>query len=96
MRDSCGGSDRGFCTRGKVCECKKGWTGPHCLAPYSYNEIEWDVADSIADVGFIPPSIFPKELLIGLFALMLAFLAALQLRTKVSRWTPVPDVDPKP
>lgn len=95
-RDSCGGSERGTCTRGKVCECKEGWTGPHCLSAESYNDIEWDLPDTIADLGFIPPSLFPKALLIGLILIIVAFFTAMQLRTKLSEWTPIPEADTKP
>ncbi|KAL3944530.1 MAG: hypothetical protein SGBAC_001398 [Bacillariaceae sp.] len=95
-RDTCGGAEHGTCTRGRVCECQKGWTGPHCLASDSYNAIEWDVPDSIADLGFIPPSMFPTSLLLGLILIVVAFLAAMQLRTKLNGWTPIPEVDTKP
>lgn len=95
-RDQCGGAERGTCTRGKVCECKKGWTGPHCLTAESYDDIEWDAPDTIADLGFIPPLMFPKALLIGLFLIIAAFVAAMQLRTRLGGWTPIPEVDTKP
>ncbi|CAJ1949520.1 unnamed protein product [Cylindrotheca closterium] len=95
-RDICGGAEHGTCTRGKVCECKKGWTGPHCLASAGYNTIEWDVPDSIADLGFIPPSMFPRALLIGLLLIIVAFFLAMQLRSRLGGWTPIPEVDTKP
>eukprot|EP00980_Cylindrotheca_fusiformis_P004108 scaffold894_cov153-Cylindrotheca_fusiformis.AAC.4 len=94
-RDSCGGPDRGTCTKGSVCECKEGWTGPHCLAADAHDPIAWDIPDKISDVGFVPPSLFPRGLLVGLFLVAVILLMAVQLRTRLRGWQPIPDVDQK-
>ena len=92
IQEACGGDERGRCTMGRVCECKFGWTGPHCLAHEGYNDILYDEPDSIMDVGFIPPKVLPRFLAIGLGALVLFFAISLRLRRRLEAWTPIPDV----
>jgi hypothetical protein len=60
-----------------------------------YDPIAWDDPDKITDLGFIPPKLFPKGLLVGLIMIVVAFLVALQLKARLQGWTPIPDVDPK-
>lgn len=95
IRESCGGPTRGKCTTGDVCECKKGWTGPHCLVTDSSDDIIWDPPDNWTDVGFVPPLLFPKGLLIGFVLIVLAFVIALRMKARLKGWTPIPDVDHK-
>lgn len=90
--ESCGGNQRGKCTSGGVCECKPGWTGPHCLSHEGSDPILYDQADKISDVGFVPPSVFPVSLMIGLGVLIAFLFMSLQLRHRLSGWTPIPDV----
>lgn len=100
-REACGGIERGKCTLGKVCECKRGWTGPHCLASDGYDDIRWDEPDKITDVGFVPPQLFPHGLLLGMILIFILFVVAVQLRTQNHRrtishgFTSIPDVDRK-
>lgn len=92
-RASCGGYERGQCTNGKVCECKMGWVGPHCLSSFGSDPIVWDEPDKLTDVGFVPPYFVSKPLLIGLTAVLLSILIAAKLRRHLEGWTPIPDVE---
>ena len=91
--ESCGGNKRGRCTKGKVCECNKGWVGPHCLASEGHDTIDWDEPDKLSDVGFVPPHIVSNGLLIGLAAVVLVLLVAAKWRKQLEGWTPIPDVE---
>jgi len=94
---SCGGEERGQCTKGsKVCECKKGWVGPHCLASEGYDEIDWDPMDKLSDVGFSPPKFVFNGLIIGLSIVVLIMLVAAKWRRQLLEgWTPIPEVEVK-
>ena len=94
-RDSCGGEERGTCTSGGVCECKEGWTGPHCLASVGFDDIIWDQPDSFADVGFVLPTFVPTGLLVGFGGLILLFFISVQWRKQMEGWSPIPDVETK-
>lgn len=93
--EACGGSQRGQCTSGKVCQCKPGWTGPQCLAHDGSDPVLYDQPDKISDVGFIPPRVFPPSLMIGLGVLISFLFLTLQLRRRLGGWTPIPDIDYK-
>lgn len=45
--EQCGGTSRGHCTPTKMCACKEGWTGPHCLVPDGYDPIQWEVEERL-------------------------------------------------
>ena len=89
--ESCGGTERGRCTAGRVCECRQGWTGPHCLASSAFDEIVYDPADKITDVGFVPPRVAPMVLFGGLGIMAVLILLAMQCRHRLAGWEPVPD-----
>ena len=92
---SCGGEERGWCTNGKVCECRTGWVGPHCLASRGYDGIIWDPPDHLSDVGFDPPKFVLNGLIIGLSIFVIVLLVAAKWRRQLEGWTPIPDVDSK-
>lgn len=93
---SCGGEERGLCTQKKVCECHKGWVGPHCLAANGYNEINWDPLDHLSDVGFSPPKFIFNGLIVGLSIMVLLLLIFSRWRRQLLEgWTPIPEVDAK-
>ncbi len=91
--DACGGDERGRCTAGKVCECRAGWTGPYCLAPQGRDPILYDEPDSILDVGFIPPRVFPMFLAIGGILLLILLLLTIAGRRRLESWSPIPSVE---
>lgn len=95
-RQSCGGEERGRCNRNKVCECKAGWIGPHCLASDGYDDIAWDPEDKLSDFGFVPPKISFNGLIVGLSIVIIALLSAAKWRRQLLEgWTPIPDVESK-
>ena len=94
--DACGGNERGRCTLGKVCECRTGWTGPHCLAPQGRDPILYDQPDSIMDVGFIPPGVFPKFLAFGGLFLIVLLVFTVRCRRTLEGWSPIPSVEAQP
>ena len=89
--DSCGGPERGRCTAGRVCECLANWTGPHCLSTVACDDILYDPASKITDVGFVPPEIAPAVLFGGLGTILVLILLAMQCRHRLAGWEPVPD-----
>jgi beta-glucanase (GH16 family) len=93
--EACGGKHRGRCTNGHVCECQPGWTGPHCLANVAYDDIQYDVPDTIRDVGFILPQVAPVALYGGLGILLFSLLLSTQCRRRLAHWEPVPDAEVK-
>jgi len=74
--DACGGSEHGTCTAANVCQCKEGWTGPGCLAHAGHDAIDWDAADKITDIGFIPPTAAPMVLMVALGVFVVGILLA--------------------
>jgi len=86
--DLCGGPTKGQCRQGGICECNAGWTGPHCLAHLGSDPIVYDAPDRISDLGFIPPTVPPFALLVGLGALVVMLLVNIQWRTRLDGWTP--------
>ena len=91
--EACGGNERGRCTKGKVCECMPGWTGPRCLAREGRDPVLYDLPETISDVGFFPPKVVPRFLLVGFGVLVLLLLIALQWKHHLQGWTPIPDAD---
>lgn len=95
-RETCGGATRGHCTNGKVCECKTGWVGPHCLAPHSFDTIIWDEPDKLSDVGFVPPHLVSLGLIIGIGLVTAILLITMRWRKQLEAgWTAIPEVDGK-
>lgn len=91
--DNCGGSERGTCTYGNVCECEEDWTGPNCLVPVSFNDIEYDADDTWRDIKIAPPSNFSVSLLIifsGTF--MVLMIVSTWRRLKFDGYEPVENI----
>jgi beta-glucanase (GH16 family) len=91
--EACGGSQRGRCTQGRVCECVSGWTGPHCLSRRGFDSVLYDQPDKIKDVGFVPPKIAPRVLIVGLATLTVCVLAAMQWKQRFDGWQPIPEIE---
>lgn len=91
--EACGGEKRGRCTSGHICECTKGWVGPHCLAHDGYDDIVWDQPDRLSDVGFVRPHLVANGLIIGLAMVTVALAVAMRLRKQMDGYTPILDVN---
>lgn len=95
-KNSCGGEKRGLCTKNKVCECKTGWVGPHCLSAEGYDDYAWDPPDHLTDVGFSPPEFAFNGLIVGLSIVIFVLLVATKWRRQLLEgWTPIPDAEAK-
>mmetsp|Transcript_32743 Transcript_32743/g.49343 ORF Transcript_32743/g.49343 Transcript_32743/m.49343 type:complete len:644 (+) Transcript_32743:149-2080(+) len=93
-KDACGGSERGRCTAGRVCECNAGWTGPHCLAHAGSDPIRYDQPDKISDLGFILPAVTPAVLVIGICILVAMITGGVLWRKRFDGWSAIPDGAP--
>ena len=94
LMSTCGGASRGHCTKGKLCSCNPGWTGPHCLSHAGQDSIIYDEPDRFSDLGFVPPQVVPKFLVAAFAALMVVLISALVWKRRFDGWTAIPDVDP--
>ena len=89
-RASCGGKKQGTCTAGFVCECKQGWTGPHCIAPEGYDPIVYEIPESLSDLGFTGPHItYNASLWIVLSALAILGILAPKSKRRMDGWSPI-------
>lgn len=61
LPQSCGGKTHGKCSfetkKLDSCVCNANWTGPHCLNPVGYDDIIWDVPETLSDLGFSGPTL---------------------------------------
>ena len=93
--EACGGSERGTCTSKKVCSCSGNWTGPNCLAHNGFNPIEYDVPDTMSDIGFRPPGVVPMALLVGLGVLVFSLFVTLRWRERFDGYHLIPEAELK-
>ena len=85
----CGGKDRGVCTDRLVCECKEGWTGPHCLVPDGFDPIMYEIPEKLEFTGLY---IYKSSLWIGLFVLGIVGTLAPTIKRRMDGWTPIKDI----
>ncbi|CAB9503152.1 Beta-glucan synthesis-associated protein [Seminavis robusta] len=91
---ACGGSSRGHCTRGAVCECDPDWTGPHCLAHRGRDPILYDSPDRITDVGFELPFVQAARFLVFALAFLgVCLFLNVRCKKKIEGWEPIPDMN---
>merc|ERR1712232_441216 len=64
--ETCGGPTRGLCNAARKCECRSGWTGPHCLANEGFDPVKYDREDGFADLEIVGPMAIWSGLYIGL------------------------------
>jgi len=89
----CGGPQRGVCTDSAVCECKETWTGPNCLVPASFNDIEYDTSDTWNGLQFTPPShVFTMLLLIFSTTFLGMILMSTWRKLKYNGYEPVENI----
>jgi hypothetical protein len=86
---SCGGPARGLCNAARVCECRSGWTGPHCLSPDGFNPIQYERKEGFADLEFSGPMIIWCGLYVGLAVMGVLVLFAPTMRRRMDGWKPI-------
>merc|ERR1712176_204521 len=68
---SCGGPSNGVCSPDRICECRAGWVGKHCLSHFAFNPISYDKdLDGFQDLEFVGPNFFVTFLglvVVGIF-----------------------------
>jgi len=58
LKSSCGGPARGTCSASRLCECRAGWVGFHCLSHDSFDPVSYDRSDGFQDLEFAGPYFF--------------------------------------
>jgi len=91
-RLSCGGLNRGVCTAGRTCECRSGWTGPHCLVPAGFDPVLYERPEGFDDLEFTGPVVvFRSALWIGLTLLGILLFIFTSCKRRLDGWTSIPD-----
>jgi len=88
-KSKCGGTTRGFCTNGNVCECKPGWTGPHCLSPDGHDPIIYERESSFDDLEFTGPQFRLHGIWTSLGIILLSLILTPTLRKRMDGWRPL-------
>jgi hypothetical protein len=90
-QQTCGGPTQGICTPSKTCECRKGWTGPHCLVEVAFDPIIWEREDNFDDLEFTWPKMSIKGIWTGLLVLAvgLVLLAVPLIQRRMDGWKPI-------
>jgi len=89
--DNCGGPTRGTCSATRTCICRRGWTGPHCLAAIGYNPVTYERDDEFEDLGFTPPDVKVSGVWRSLGMIGLTLLLATTIRRRLDSWLSVPN-----
>mmetsp|Transcript_22474 Transcript_22474/g.21600 ORF Transcript_22474/g.21600 Transcript_22474/m.21600 type:complete len:640 (-) Transcript_22474:185-2104(-) len=84
--EACGGGEKGICTT-DGCLCNKGFTGPTCVAPDGFNDIDYEPEESL---GFIAPRFDHSRVLwIGLGTLIMSVVVSMFMRNKLDGYQPI-------
>lgn len=67
LSNSCGGSLRGVCSSDRICVCRAGWVGPHCLSHDGFDPIDYDKPDDFQDFEFAGPYLYVQGIALLLF-----------------------------
>jgi len=87
--DTCGGPTRGLCNADRLCICRSGWTGPHCLVPAGFDPVQYDRKDGFEDLEFTGPLLSFSGLTVGLGVMSFLVLFAPTMRRHMDNWKPV-------
>jgi len=87
--ESCGGPTRGLCSAARICECRSGWTGPHCLSPDGFDSIQYERNDGFEDLGFTGPMVVWCGLYVGLALMGVLVLFAPIIKQRMDGWKPL-------
>jgi len=91
LPQSCGGTTRGKCDQSKnppTCTCLANWTGPYCLNPVAYDDVDWEPEETLADLGFQGPDLKGfMGVVLTAFSLLAIIVAPIVWYTKKKRRT---------
>lgn len=87
--ESCGGPTRGLCTPSRTCECRAGWTGPHCLVHAAFDPVSYEREDGFQDLEFTGPHFNIRGIWISLGAIAISLLVLPVIRRRMDGWKPV-------
>ena len=87
--DSCGGGARGLCGADRVCKCRAGWTGPHCLSHEGFDPIQYERKDGFTDLEFTGPKMMFNGLYVGLACMLALLIVAPTIRRRMDGWKPI-------
>ena len=88
--ERCDGPTRGLCNAARKCECRSGWTGPHCLANEGFDPVKYDREDGFADLEIVGPMAIWSGLYIELAIMGVLGLFAPTIKRRMDGWNPVP------
>jgi len=88
-RESCGGSRRGVCTSARICECRAGWTGPHCLVHASFDPVIYERDDGYEDLEFTWPQLKIKGIWMSLTVIAITMMVLPMIKNRMDRWKPL-------
>lgn len=89
---SCGGPTRGVCTPSRTCECRAGWTGPHCLSHASFDPVTYEREDGFQDLEFTGPHLKIKGIWMSLGVIGLSLLVLPMMRRSMDGWKPISNI----
>ena len=87
--DTCGGPTRGLCNPARICICRSGWTGPHCLVPDGFDPVEYERKEGFVDLEFTGPFVPFTGLSVGLGVMGFLALFAPMIRRNMDNWKPL-------
>jgi len=77
------------CTPSRTCECRAGWTGPHCLVHASFDPVTYEREDGLQDLEFTGPHFKIKGIWMSLAAVGVSLLFLPVMRRRMDGWKPL-------
>lgn len=86
---SCGGLTRGVCSPDRVCECRPGWKGPHCLVHDGFDPVIYEREDGWQDLGFRTPRFRLGGIWVSLVVVTATIIFLPMMRRRLDEWKPL-------